>query len=399
MFSYMNSKTRLILILITAAMLCSSISEAGVFGDKQKKQAKRQQKADQIMAQNYVPGDGWEAYFRDDKGRTYPIVQPIEQNKDKDWLGLVFTEFSGPVIRLAVMRVENKTAHVDQAAGTGSYLYTSRIAEVPIGSIEELLTTAIYNTHRFELIERKALDAVFGEQDLGDSGRVTEQTKAKIGQNLGADYLILTAVNEWAGQKKKMGGGAGAVLGGALGMIRGGKSTAEVAMSFRVVDSKTGKVLFSTTERAEAGSWGVGLGGFGGSAGALGGYSKNSPVNYAVHSCINMGVYQLAMWLKDRAWSGSVVKVAGQKVYVNAGSDKGITSGMTLTALAKGEELIDPDTGISLGADTEVIGSMLVTTVKESYSIATIVQGCNGLQKGDRVELESSAYSPPAEGG
>ncbi len=158
-------------------------------------------------------------------------------------------------------------------------------------------------------------------------------------------------------------------------------------------------MLYTTTERATAGSWGFGLGGLGGGFGGLGGFKKNAPMNYAVLSCIHKGIYRLAMWLKDRAWSGSVMKVAEERIYINAGSDKGIEMGMTLTVLSKGEELIDPETGLSKGAETEAIGSLMVTAVKEGYSIASIVQGCAGIKRGDLVEIESKDYGAAATAG
>ena len=384
MFCCRRTRLRRIAALAVAVGLPIAAPLAGALGDKQKKQEKKQKKADQILASNYVPGAAWEAYFRDDKGRTYPVIQPVEQNEDKDWMGLTFTDYSGPKLRLAVMPVDNGPDY--------------SVGEVPLGAIEELLTTSLFNTHRFELIERKAVANVLNEQDFGATDRVNPVTKAAIGKIHGADYLIFATVNEWSPNKSKIGGGGGKRgrywhRRSPTALLKGSKSKAELAMTFRVVDSSTSATLFATTERTSATSWGVGLGGFGGSGfGGLAGYETGSPINYALVSCINKGAYQLAHWLKDQAWSGAVVMVDGQKVYLNAGSDKGIAPGMKLTVLAKGEELIDPTTGVSLGFATRIIGSLQVTAVNENHSIATIVQGCEGMKVGDIVELESTDY-------
>ncbi len=383
-----------LLIALLAAWSTADEAQAG------KGRLKRMLGKKGAAGENYQPGPGWQPYFKDPKGRLHPLVLPLEENKEKLWLGLRFTEYDGPKLRLAVMRVENKTGNQEQAAefepgivGPFTVRINQRVAEVPVGSIEELLTTALYNTHRFDLLERKAIGAVLGEQELN------EQTGAQVGRVLGAEYLIFAGVNEWSPVKSKMGGGIGDAGRKLLGGVAVGKKKAEVAMSFRIVDSTTGQVLFSTTERAQAGSWGIGLGLLDLDLGGLGGFKKNSPINYSVVSCIHKGVYRLVMWLKDRAWSGAVMKIARGQVYVNAGSDKGIQMGMKLTALSKGEELIDPTTGLSLGADTEVIGSLVVTAVKDRYSIASIVQGCAGIKVGDRVEIESDDYASPAEAG
>jgi len=98
-----------------------------------------------------------------------------------------------------------------------------------------------------------------------------------------------------------------------------------------------------------------------------------APINYAVQACINKAAYRIANSLKSQAWRGSVAQVKGDKVYINAGSNRGIQMGMKLTALAKGAALIDPETKLPLGNDTEAIGTLTVTTVNESFSIAVIV--------------------------
>src|SRR5215213_3237343 len=363
------------LLTILQMMGAAPASAKSVFNKKPKEQ--------------YVPGASWEAYIHDDEGNSRALVQPVEQNEDKDWMFLSFTEYKGPRNRLAVMKVENKIASVEQAESSAAFLVTNRIAEVPVAAIEELLTTALFNTNRFDLTERKAVQTVLAEQDFGNSDRVSQPTAAKLGKVLGAEYLIFAAVNEWTPEKKRVGGGLGGIAGGVMGGVGAGKTTSEIAMSFRIVDATTGQVLFAATERAEAGSWGIRIGGFGGPAAGGGGFDRNSPIGYAVQSCINKVAYKIAMNLKDRAWTGTVVKVDGDKVYINAGGNKGLEIGMKLVALAKGEALVDPETGVSLGEDTEAVGNLQITTVKDNFSIATVVQGCESLKAGDRVEMAS----------
>jgi len=220
---------------------------------------------------------------------------------------------------------------------------------------------------------------------------VTAQSAAGFGAMLGAQYLVMGSVNDWTPDKTSTGGGGLAAGRRALGAVGVNRSKAEVSMSFRIADATTGQVLFATTEHATAGSWGIGLGGLGlrGSKllGGLGSFQKNSPISYAVEACIQKGIFKLAMWLVDRPWMGSVIKVEDGKVFVNAGSNQGLSPGMTLTALSKGEELIDPETGLNLGSETAVAGVLRLTSVTERFSIANVVEGCQGLTGGDRVEL------------
>ncbi len=340
----------------------------------------------------FQPPAGWGAYFKDEKGKCSPLLEPVELNKDKDWLGLQFTPYDGPKIRLAVQKVENKTATMEQAAATETFVVTNRIVEVPVAGIEELLTTALHATNRFTLVERKALDGVMQEQDLGASGRVAQPSAARTGVILGAQHQIFAAVNEWTPVKKKTRGGLAGIAPGALGGVTAGKSEAEVAMSFRIVDATTSEVLQSITVRATAKDWNLGFGGAGfGGSGAVGGamgIEQNSPISYAVQAAINKAAYQIALALADLPWSGSVMKIVNDKIYVNAGSNAGIPNGAKLTVLSKGEDLIDPETGVTLGSDTTRIGSLEIVEVSEKYSVARITEGCEGIKAGDRVKVQ-----------
>ena len=58
-----------------------------------------------------------------------------------------------------------------------------------------------------------------------------------------------------------------------------------------------------------------------------------------------------------------------------SGSGAGINEGDEFDVYRKGEELIDPETGLSLGAEEEKVGTIRVTEVKDKYSIAEIIQG------------------------
>jgi hypothetical protein len=305
----------------------------------------------------FVPRGVWEAYFHDEEGRDRALLQPVEKNDDKDWMFLKFTDYKGPLVRLAILPVENKSPRFESEHDEeGGH-------EVPLNQIEDLFSTSLFNTNRFTVIERKRIQSAISEQNLGSSDRINQASAVKVGQLLGADYLIIVAVNEWTPRKSGY---------GAVGI---GQSTAEVALSFRVLNAATGELTYSGTERATAGSLNFVIG------------HKEAPITYSLQSCLNKGAYRLANFLKVQPWRGAVAQIKGNKVYINAGSNRGITTGMKLTALSKGEAVIDPETHRSLGNDTEVTGTLMVTTVSETYSIAAISQGCKGLKVGDQVEI------------
>jgi hypothetical protein len=53
---------------------------------------------------------------------------------------------------------------------------------------------------------------------------------------------------------------------------------------------------------------------------------------------------------------------------------------------AKGEDLVDPDTGLKLGSDEKMIGSIQITNVQEKFSIGAI-RGGGAMKRGDLVKV------------
>ena len=340
----------------------------------------------------FTPSGQWEPYFVDNKGAMSPLLQPLERNSDKDWKFLRFTDYPGPKIRVAVMVVENRTATAASAKDSGAVVVTDKAAEVNVANIEEILTSAVANTHRFQIVDRKDIEKTLQEQDLGGSGRARKDTAAKTGQIVGAEYLIYAAVNDYTPVKSHTGGGAGKSAAGLFGV---GKNVSEVTLSLRVVDVASSANIFNATERATAENWDINLAGLSGGSGGGISSQQASPIGYAVQSCINKVVYRLVMKLKDRPWTGSVIKVAGQQVYVDAGSASGLSPGVELVARSQGVEVRGLN-GESLGAESSRIGTLRVINVQEKFSIAEVVEGCQGLKVGDRVELRDTAALAPA---
>jgi curli biogenesis system outer membrane secretion channel CsgG len=359
-----------IFLTLLAVLLTWTSSTDVAFADrvkrKQKKEQKKQEKGAKIEQASYDPGPGWEPYFEDEDGFRMKVITPIEQNEDKDWIGLHFTDYEGPKLRLAVMEVDNRSGYH---------------GVVSVNGIESMISTGLARTGRFDLVERERLGSLLAEQDFMASGRGARPSGAKIGQVLGAQYMVYATIVEWTPKKKSKGGG--------LFGVRVGKNKAEVAISVRVIDAATSQTLFTETDRATAGSWSVGFlrhRGIGGNFGI----DMSSPIGYAVQSTINKLVYRLAMELKDAKWQGAVMKVDGRTVHINAGENLGMQTGYRLTCISKGEKLVDPATGLEIGHTKSAIGSLMITGVQESYSTAQIVEGCQGLKYGDFVELEST---------
>lgn len=194
-------------------------------------------------------------------------------------------EYNGPKARLAVGEFKDKTAKGEGATGWFG-LYGIHFKEIGEG-MRDMLTTALFNTNRFIVLEREQLDEVLKEQDLAAAGRVKKETAAPTGEIYGADLIITAAVTEFEGGAKGVGGGT-RVLGVTVG---GGLKKAHVAIDIRIIDAKTSQIVSAATVQGSATSFGAGgattIGGR--LPVALGGFSK-TPTEQAIRVCIQEAV-------------------------------------------------------------------------------------------------------------
>jgi curli biogenesis system outer membrane secretion channel CsgG len=334
-------------------------------------------KKNQEQIGSCVERRAWMAYFKDDKGQLATVRDTLNTDKDEDWIGLLFTDYDGPRIRLGVLKVINKSAESEEADSSG------RI-EVPVAGIQEILTAALYNTRRFDVIEQKRIQEIEAQQTRKDVMEPSPNSIVNIGKVLGAQYLVYGTVNEWNPDRASRSMGPGA-------LFNAGKKEAEVAVTFTLTDSSNGQILFTTSERARLGEWSFG---FGAPNGGGGGTAQNTPVGYALRACANKAAFKIATFLRDRKWKGSVVDIKGADLYINAGSQQGMAPQSKLSVQSVRGIVKDSENGTILGEDVRGIGTLEVAVVQNGFSIARVVEGCKGIKKGDRVELATEPVAP-----
>jgi hypothetical protein len=69
---------------------------------------------------------------------------------------------------------------------------------------------------------------------------------------------------------------------------------------------------------------------------------------------------------------------------------QGVNMGDRLSVMQKGEELIDPETGISLGSSDTAMGDIEVIQVADKYSVAQWVTLKTSPNRGDRVVSQAA---------
>jgi curli biogenesis system outer membrane secretion channel CsgG len=171
--------------------------------------------------------------------------------------------------RIGVLRFTNKTSAGWWSGGMGSEL-------------QDMLASELASTNAFQVLERKEINAVIGEQDFGASGRIDPRTRAKIGKIKGARYLVAGTVSAFEENTSGAGGGIG-FRGFSIG---GSKGKAYMAVDLKVIDTDTGEIVDNRTVEATSEKTGLSLsGGVAGVHGNLGKHEK-TPVGKAIRACI-----------------------------------------------------------------------------------------------------------------
>jgi len=180
--------------------------------------------------------------------------------------------------------------------------------------VSDMLVTSMVESEKFVVIEREELDEILKEQGLGQSGLVTPQSAAKVGQLLGIQRIITGSITEFGSKKNKVGGGIG---GFNIGVST---TTARVAVDLRIINVNTGEITMAKSAEGEDSSTGL-------------------DNEYIVED------------MEGLPWEGKIIKASGTTIYMKPGSKGGVQPGMEFAVYRPGEELIDPDTGISLGSE------------------------------------------------
>jgi curli biogenesis system outer membrane secretion channel CsgG len=365
-------------VALCAALGLAQAAEAGGVKGLLKRGEKKKQEQEQIVS--CIRQRSWMAYFKNDAGELAPVRDTLNTEEDEDWIGLRFTDFDGPRIRLGVLKVINRSAEVEESE------WSSR-TEVPVAGIQEMLTVALYNTKRFDVIEQKRVQDILAQQKRQDVAEPSPTSVVNVGKVLGAQYLVYGTVNEWSPDRASSNMGPGKIF-------SAGKKEAEIAITFSLTDVGTGHVLFTTAERARMGEWSFGFGAPDGSG--SGTTTQATPINYAIRACANKAAFKIATFLRDRKWKGSVIDIKGSEIFITAGSQQGMAPQTRLSLQSVKGIVTDRENGTVLGEDLRGIGTLEVIAVQPGFSIARVVEGCKGMKKGDRVELATDPVPPPA---
>lgn len=249
--------------------------------------------------------------------------------------------------------------------------------------VSDMLTTALVKSGNYRVMERAEIDRILNEQDFGQSGRVTQQSAAKIGQVLGVEIAVIGSVSEFGYKKGETGG---AIKGLGIGVSN---QQAVVGVDVRMVNTNTGEIITAENVRKKKSAKGLKL-----RTNKLAFKDRKdfdeSLVGKAAREAIEDVVSMIDNNANNIPWQAKVITEKGGIVFINSGEADGLQVGDVFAVYSKGEDLIDPDTGISLGSVDTKIGEIKITDASVGNGKASkcsIVQG-SGFAKGNFVRVK-----------
>jgi len=286
-------------------------------------------------------------------------------------LPLLAQDMSALKKRVAVVDFEDR-AHYGYDIGKG---------------VADMLVTALVESKKFMVIERTELEKVLEEQGLGQSGAVTPQSAAKVGQLLGAEMLVTGSVTEFGEKESKVGGGLGRLGGLNLGVS---KKMARVAVDIRLVNVNTGEIVAAKSASGEDATTGLDNVGVNDIDFHNTTTWDNTQLGKASREAIEQCVEYVTEGMESVPWVGKIIKASDDgTIIMKPGSKGGVKPGMVFKIFHPGEEIIDPDTGLSLGSEESMIGEIQITgDMADGKAAKAIVKSGMGFQTGDLVKIK-----------
>jgi curli biogenesis system outer membrane secretion channel CsgG len=155
------------------------------------------------------------------------------------------SNYDGPRARLAVLRFTDATG----GRWNGGHWYSPQVGE----GMARKLSSALLQTKRFRVLNRKNMDDMMAEIGFGGSGAVTAGSAARFGKMLGARLVVTAAITDFeenTGGTQSRTQTPNSGLLGVVGGLMSSSRSAYMAVNVEVVDVETSELVAS--EQVEA---------------------------------------------------------------------------------------------------------------------------------------------------
>ena len=224
-------------------------------------------------------------------------------------------------------------------------------------------------TNRFIVLERQEIDQILDEKAF-EAFATGKDIEAYLGQLKGVDYLVLGAINDLfiKIESKKI---------PYLDEVRT-SLTIDGEGDLRIVDVGTGAILAAEKVRV------------------LKELSPGTLVR-AKSEWINAFTKWAVAKVLEHLYPIKVLGLAGDGgVYINRGTDGGLTRGRRLDVMRVGEPMRDPDTGLLFGGAETKVAEVEITSVEPYRARVQLVDG-QDVQVGDILRVSQKPAEKPGE--
>lgn len=170
-----------------------------------------------------------------------------------------------------------------------------------------------------------------------------------------------------------------------VGLLRQKQSLAAVELEIKLFDVSSGREIMASSKSGQASSSALV---------ALDATNVESPefrselTRLALREASGLLVPDVIKAIEKLTWEGRIAKVAGNKIYVNAGRASGLVAGDILKVLSPGDDVYDPATGAYLGrSQGQLKGTLEVTDFLGTDGAVTEIHTGAAFQEGDIVQL------------
>jgi TolB-like protein len=200
-------------------------------------------------------------------------------------------------------------------------------------AVADILSTELFNSQRFNVIERQAITRILEEQKLQMTG-VTDMNQAvEIGKVLNVAKIMIGSVSR---------------LGDTF------------IVNTRLVDVKTGALELAQNAKSTRGEEGL-----------------------------TSAISELVANISQKVTvEGSIIRINPNVLLIDLGQKHGLLDGQDLAVVRVGDVVTDLG-GAIIGRSEDTIGSIRISSVKPEYSEATVVQSKTNFRVGDKVRMIS----------
>lgn len=244
--------------------------------------------------------------------------------------------------------------------------------------------TALVNTRKFDVVERSRVDELVNEMQMSESGLMDARRAARAGQMIGADYFLMGEISVFT---------INVTWRPIPSTTRWSRViNATIIVDMRIVDTRTSRVVAADKGEVREETRSM----------------HDAQVATVFPPDMIDGLQrrlceQLTLKTIDGVYPIRIIGFTGGTVSLNRGEGGGLQVGQLLDVFSEGEEMIDPDTGESLGSEEVKVGQVRVTEVLARFSkavpVGTNMTVPNGaICRRAETPVEAAPQNPPPRG-